>query len=161
MRRHQQRGSAAVETALIAIPMICMFLGTEELGRCMWMYHTLSSATKAASRYAIVHGESCAASGCGSTIAAVTGVLKRSGIGLDGRYLSLQFTAGVSTISCATLSACESRTEAWPPASHNTAGKQISIRASYNFIPVITRFWPGQRGGAVQLIAQTSEAIQF
>ena len=161
MRRRHQRGSAAVETALVAIPMICMFLGTVELGRCMWMYHTLAAATKAATRYAIVHGEGCAASGCGATVSTVSGILRKAGIGLDGRYLSLRFTAGDSTIDCATLPACEARTDAWPPASHNTAGQQISIRASYSFISVITRLWPGHSGGAVQLIAQTTEAIQF
>ncbi|MEO5926470.1 MAG: TadE family protein [Bryobacteraceae bacterium] len=160
MRRTRQRGSAAVETALVAIPMICMFLGTVELGRCMWMYHTLSSATKAAARYAIVHGESCVAAGCGSSVATVAGVLRRSGIGLDARNVSLSFTAGTASVECV-LPTCEARSDAWPPASHNTAGKKITIRASYNFVSVITGFWPGQRGGTVQLIAQSTEAMQF
>jgi Flp pilus assembly protein TadG len=163
MRRKRQRGSAAVETALVAIPMICMFLGTVELGRCMWMLHTLSNATKAATRYAIVHGEACAEASatCSATIGAVAGVIRRAGIGLDGRNLTLRFSAGSSTIDCTSLASCETSTAAWPPASHNAVGQQVSIEARYSFVSVVTSFWPGQSRRSVELTAQTTEAIQF
>ncbi len=163
MRRRQQRGSAVVETALVAIPMIFMFLGTVELGRCMWTFHTLSSATKAGARYAIVHGESCVSSSaaCSSTIASVAGVIRRSGIGLNGANLTLRFTAGSSVIDCGSLNACEAITTNWPPSPHNSVGQEVSIRANYDFVSIITGLWPGQRNGTVQMVAQATEAIQF
>lgn len=163
MKRSKQRGNAAVETAIIAIPMAFVALGGIELARCMWMYHTLAAATKSAVRYAIVHGDACIAANpnCAATVGSVAGVLRRSSVGIEGSGLRLSFIAGTQETVCASLPSCEANAEQWPPSSHNVAGQNITIRAGYQFRSVLRGFWPGQNNGVVPLKAQATEAIQF
>lgn len=49
MRR--QSGAAAVEFALLIIPMLVMVFGITEFGRAMYQYNTLVKATRDATRY--------------------------------------------------------------------------------------------------------------
>ena len=54
MRRHAQRGSAIAEMAIIFIPLVFLLLSTFELGRAMWVYHSLTSSLKSGARFAVV-----------------------------------------------------------------------------------------------------------
>lgn len=47
----KQRGVAAVEFALVIIPMLIMVFGITEFGRAMYQYNTLVKATRDATRY--------------------------------------------------------------------------------------------------------------
>ena len=45
-----------VEFALVAPMFFALIMGTIELGRLMWVDHTLANATREGARYAMVHG---------------------------------------------------------------------------------------------------------
>ena len=50
----RQRGVAAVELALVAIPFFLMFLGAIEFGRLMYVWNTVQEVTRNAARQAVV-----------------------------------------------------------------------------------------------------------
>jgi Flp pilus assembly protein TadG len=49
--RHAQRGVAAVELALILIPMMVLCFGITELGRALYQYNGLAKSVRGAVRY--------------------------------------------------------------------------------------------------------------
>jgi len=55
-----QEGSSVVETALAAILVITIFFGIMETSLMLYDYHFISEAAREGTRYAIVHGSSCA-----------------------------------------------------------------------------------------------------
>ncbi|WP_176046438.1 TadE/TadG family type IV pilus assembly protein [Burkholderia sp. BCC1644] len=50
-RRSRTRGVAAVEFALVLIPMVTLATGVAEFGRMIYQYETLTKATRDAARY--------------------------------------------------------------------------------------------------------------
>lgn len=54
MKLHQQRGVAAVELALIMVPMLILCFGIVEVGRALYYYDGLVKATRGAARYLTV-----------------------------------------------------------------------------------------------------------
>ncbi|MEN2470368.1 TadE/TadG family type IV pilus assembly protein [Burkholderia sp. GS2Y] len=50
-RRSRTRGVAAVEFALVLIPMVTLATGVAEFGRAIYQYETLTKATRDAARY--------------------------------------------------------------------------------------------------------------
>jgi Flp pilus assembly protein TadG len=163
MRRALQRGSAAVEAALIALPLVFITLAAFELGRAMWLYHSLAAAVRTAARYAVVHGEDCvkANAACAVSVGDVVGVIQANGAGLDPGHLELTFTAGQTVVSCATAAACASRADQWPPPAANAVGQTVSISARYGFHSVLSVFWPGQDSAIIQYVTRATEVIQF
>lgn len=51
MKLHQQTGVAAVELALIMVPMLVLCFGIVEIGRALYYYDGLVKATRGAARY--------------------------------------------------------------------------------------------------------------
>lgn len=51
MTLHKQRGVAAVELALIIVPMLILCFGITEIGRALYYYNGLVKATRSAARY--------------------------------------------------------------------------------------------------------------
>ena len=51
IRRSRMRGVAAVEFALVLMPMIVLATGVAEFGRAIYQYETLTKATRDAARY--------------------------------------------------------------------------------------------------------------
>lgn len=51
MTLHKQRGVAAVELALIIVPMLILCFGITEVGRALYYYNGLVKATRSAVRY--------------------------------------------------------------------------------------------------------------
>lgn len=51
MKLHQQKGVAAVELALIMVPMLVLCFGIVEVGRALYYYDGLVKATRGAARY--------------------------------------------------------------------------------------------------------------
>lgn len=160
-RADRRRGSAIVELGLIFIPLVFMLLGSIELARGMWMYHTLTTAIKSGGRYATVHGADCiaATSGCQVTVADVARIIQGASVGMDAGQLQLTLTADGTDYSCGTLTQCLTNSTAWPPASGNQPGLGIKIKGIYSFQPVVP-FWPGQQS-SVNYFAEANEIIQF
>jgi len=50
-RTDRQKGVAAVEFALVLIPLVLILFGITEFGRAIYQYNTLVKATRVASRY--------------------------------------------------------------------------------------------------------------
>jgi|SRR5579863_1327916 Flp pilus assembly protein TadG len=158
-----RKGSAALETGLIFIPMTLTIFGTAELGRGMWMYHTLTTAIKTATRSATFHGSDCVAATatCPATAASVAATIQSSGIGLDAQQLQLTLIADGVSYACGSLAVCVSDSTVWPPAGHNSPGLSISVSAVYSFRSVLSSFWPGQGSASVNYLAEATDVIQF
>jgi Flp pilus assembly protein TadG len=66
-----ERGQTLVEFALAVTVMFAVLFGICDFGRALYTYDLVTSAARIGSRYAIVHGSSCALSGCPATSAAI------------------------------------------------------------------------------------------
>ncbi len=161
--RNSQRGNAAVEMALVTIPLLFMLFSTIEMGRCMWTYHTLATAVKRGARFAVVHGANCvdASSSCQVTIGDATQAVEQSGFGLDSGKLALVFTAGSQSKDCNPASSCGSDTTPWPASPNNAAGLAVTVNGTYLFDSVLSILWPGQSLHSFALSAKSTETIQF
>jgi len=159
VRKPGERGNVVLETALVFVPTMFLFMGLIEVSRGMWMYHTLASAVKTATRYAIVHGETCtsASAECQITVADVTKVFQQRGLGLDTSAVKFSLVAGGSRLTCETIAACAMDPTAWPPAPNNLKGQPVELQAQYRFGTV---FWPFGNTGFV-FNARAQESIQF
>ena len=161
-RKSGRKGNAAVEFALVLVPMTLMMLGIMELGRMAWIYQTLASAVKSATRQAIVRGESCVAANpaCTQKTSDLMSNIHQSGIGLDLDVLVVELQAGSTVKSCAPASSCLTDNSAWPDSPQNAVGMPLTIRASYLTRPMfIQAVAPSSVG--ITLKASSREAIQF
>ncbi len=159
----RRRGNAILETALVFVPLAFMILGSFELGRGMWIYHSFTSALKSGTRYAMVHGANCleADTSCAATVSAVSAVIRQYGIGLDSTNLQLTLVAGGSSYACGTLAACVSDSTQWPPSTGNQPGSEITIQGAYTFQSVLASFWPGQGAALKTYSASSTDAVEF
>ena len=163
VHKRRQRGNAALETALIFLPMMLTIFGTFEVGRGMWMYHTLASAVETGARVAAVHGAGYATvnSSCSNTVSSIANVVRNWGIGLDASQLQLTLTADGASYVCSSLSTCLSDSTEWPPDTHNVAGVPLTIQATYRFQSILNSLWPGESSASVNFVAASTETIQF
>jgi Flp pilus assembly protein TadG len=161
--RRNQRGSVVVEMGLIFIPMVIGSIAAMELGRCMWTYHTLNSAIKRATRFAIVHGARCAeaSTSCASTVAQVATVVKTQGLGLNPANLQLTLAVGTLTRSCSNLGGCLQDANQFPAFPNNAAGLPVTLSANYEFPSVLAYLLRGNSSNAIRFTAKSTEAIQF
>ena len=164
-----RRGNAMLEFTLIGIPMIFLVIGTIEMARGMWIYHTLAHAVKEGARYAVVHGQGCAIppNDCRVNISQISRVIRSAGTGLPANTVTLTFTPATGSATSCVLSACLTNftTSAWPPDSASAPGVKLKISGSYPFRSAITMFWPGAGRPvpfrAVTLGADSRESIQY
>jgi Flp pilus assembly protein TadG len=114
-RRARQRGSVAIEYALILPALLLFVIGIMDTGRLIWTYTTLSRAAEAAARCAAINTTDCgtasqiksyaAAQAWGLTItaAAFTVTTETCGIQVKGTYdftfVIPAFTATFGTIT--------------------------------------------------------------
>jgi Flp pilus assembly protein TadG len=168
-RKTRSGGAAILEFTLVGIPIIFVLISTFEMGRGMWMYHTLAAGVKEGTRYAIVHGQNCGLTPntCTVTMSQIASKIATSGTGLSGAgsAVTLTFTDAGGTATSCTLSNCPATR--FPPATESAPGLKVTIKGSYAFSSVICMLWPGAGAGAygpsgtVNLAASSSEAIQF
>lgn len=72
MRRLEaQRGATLVEFAISSLVMLMVMFGILECSLLLYTYHTVSSAARQASRWAMVRGSDCVASTCPADAKAV------------------------------------------------------------------------------------------
>ena len=166
----ERRGSTLVEITLVGVPMLFVLISTFEMGRGMWIYHSVAYAVKEATRYASVHGASCTTSpnSCGVTVGNIATVLKNAGPALIPNQLTVTFTPAAGTPISGTLATLLTNATAWPPSSPsgtNAIGQPITIAAKYPFRSAISMFWPGAGAqgspGLVYLPASSTDRIQF
>jgi len=75
----RMRGVAAVELALLLMPLALMVFGTTELGRAIYSYNTLDKAVRDAARHLSQHGPGDATVAAEARCLAVTGTTDCSG----------------------------------------------------------------------------------
>ncbi len=164
MRR--RKGNTVIEFTLVGVPLIFVLLGTFEMARGIWAYHTFSYAVKEGTRLAVVHGANCyaAPNNCPLTVGQIADKIRRSGVGLDQSKATLTFTsANGGTITCV-LADCLADATTWPPANSNNPGLDVQISGTYPFQTMIAMFWPGAGGmqaGSFVIPAGSRERIQF
>jgi Flp pilus assembly protein TadG len=57
MARRRMRGAAAVELAIVLLPLLVLAFGTTEIGRALYYYNQAVAATRDATRYLTMVGE--------------------------------------------------------------------------------------------------------
>lgn len=159
-RRRSQGGNALVESSLILLPLLLLVLGTLEISRAMWTYHSLAMAVKSATRLAIVHGARCAdaSSSCPLTVAQVVSLVQNGAVGLDPASLQITLTTGSTVVACSPSASCSANGTVWPAAPNNIVGLPVSIVAQYSFHSVLPLGLPQ---GNVNLTAKSTEIIEF
>ena len=174
LSRLGRRGQSLLEFTFVGIPMIFILIGTFEISRGMWVYHTLAYSAKAGVRFASVHGENCAPPNlntCTQTIAQLAQVIQDAGISLDiaktdVSFITLNGDGTVNaTVTCKLRAGCQSNNNVWPPQDgSNQKGKLIRIDVKTPFVSAISLLWPGAGGvrfASGTLGASSSDTIQF
>src|ERR1700683_692361 len=134
MRRRRGRGNATIEFTLVGIPLVFVLISTIEMARGMWIYHTLASAVKEGTRYAVARGQN---NPTPTTYQNVCNAIVQAGTGLLPQDLTLNFTSLGGTSPPYTANSCPSTQ--WPPGNNagiidNQPGQTISITAFYPFV---------------------------
>lgn len=147
-KRGEHGGPTLVEFTLVGIPMIFLLISTFEISRAMWTYHTLAYGVKEGTRYAAVHGATCATAPntCTVTVGQVAQQVQNATAGLLASQMNLTFVSVGGSFSC-TLSSCLTNNTVWPAAPGNAFGSNIEIDATYPFQSAIAMFWPGAGSG--------------
>ena len=169
-RKGLSQGTSILEFTLVGIPLIFILIGTFEMSRGMWSYHTLAFAVKSATRYASVHGQNCskAPNACTVTISQISSRLRSSGPGLPDDLVNVTFTDANGSNTTCLLKDCIANfnSSVWPPQSANAPGQDIRISGVVPFSSTMLMFWPGAGraiGGTrvVGLSADSREVMQY
>ncbi len=110
MRTRKERGAAIVEFALGFMFFLVLIVGLMELARGVWVYNTMSHATRQAARWAMAHGSVNPA-----TKDQIRGVVVANSVGLDPSRLTVTTT--------------------WSPS--NRRGAEVKVQSQYTF-PFVT-----------------------
>jgi Flp pilus assembly protein TadG len=175
MSRTNRRGSAMLEFMLVGIPMMFVLISIFEIARGMWIYETLSHAVREGTRFAIVHGNTCALTpnSCVTTVGGIATRMRDAGVGLLPENLTVTITSTSRSAGPATLATLLTDTTpfpslavgATPPDPGGETGLPVTITASYPFESAIVMFWPGATGSAsftsINLPATSRANIQF
>jgi Flp pilus assembly protein TadG len=70
-RGHHERGNTLGEFAIVLAAVMTLIFGIVDFGRVMYIYHLIGNAARAGTRYAIVRGSACSASGCPATASSI------------------------------------------------------------------------------------------
>jgi Flp pilus assembly protein TadG len=125
-RGRSERGSTAVEFALVAVMFIILLVSIVEIARLMLVFNSVANAAKVGARYAIVHGADRTASGVdgpsgpGSTTQVQTVVQNFA-------------KAGLLTTSNLTITVTY-------PNGNNKAGSRVRVTVTYTYDALIPYF---------------------
>ena len=126
--RPGERGSSLAEFAIVFTASMLLIMGIVDFGRAMYAYHLISDAARMGTRYAIVRGTSCTASGCPATSTTVQTYVRSLAPELNSASITVNTT-------WATTSSCNSS-----PAT--SAGCQVTVQVSYPFKFLATPLLP-------------------
>lgn len=110
---HGQRGASMVETAITLALLLTIAFGIMEYGRVLYTYHAVSNAARLGTRYAIVRGSQCTASGCPATNATVSTYVKSQTQLVDPAQLTVTTT--------------------WPASNCKAPGCPVKVTVSYAY----------------------------
>lgn len=147
--KRKQSGVAAVELALLAIPMIAILFGITELGRAAYSYDTLSKAARTAARHLSSHNAGDLVAIAQAKCLATSGTLDCSGAALAPGLT----TAMVDVCDALDASLCPGQAHASVPSCY--AGSctgvvnLVTVRiTAYPFLSLAKYFVPDMTFGA-------------
>lgn len=149
----KQQGVAAIELAIILIPMMTLCFGITELGRALYQYNGLVKAGRGAVRY--LSQQSLASPPAGETADGIR--LKARSLALCGEYDCDQTPALVPNLTLAMISVCDpvscAGTHANVPTGEGTTSLvTVTIGAAdngYNFTSIVTWVVPSITFGPI------------
>jgi Flp pilus assembly pilin Flp len=142
-RRLRERGATLVEFAFVAVLLVMVIFAVIEIERMVLVYTTISQATDAGVRYAIVHGSKRTA----------TGVDGPSGPGTNPTEVVnvIKYYAGMGLLDVSKLDISVTY-----PSSSNDPGQVVKVSVGYPYDP-LTVYFPL----SVNLASQTQGVITF
>ena len=87
-----ERGSAMVEFAIVSSLALTLIFGIIEFGQGLYTYHLISNAARLGSRYAMVRGSACTATGCPAAADDVQTYVRGLAPGVDTSSLTVTTT---------------------------------------------------------------------
>jgi Flp pilus assembly protein TadG len=139
-----QRGSSLAEFAIAFTASMLLIMGIVDFGRALYTYHLISDIARMGTRYAIVRGASCTATGCPATTSTVQTYVR----GLAPELSSASITVNTTW---STTSSCNSS-----PA--NSAGCQVAVQVTYPFrfaaTPLLPNFAMSITSTSTMIISQ-------
>ena len=143
---HSQRGVAAVELAIVLIPMLVLCFGITELGRALYQYNGLVKATRGAARY--LSQQSLASPPAGETADSIR--LKARSLALCGAFNCSGVSPLVPNLTLAQLNALA-------PSKRDTRPTGCAVRLGCWVSSTIT-IWLPSRSVPSQGSCRTSQA---
>jgi hypothetical protein len=133
-RSSQSRGQSLAEFALVAPIFFLLLFGIIEAGRFIYYYESLNNATRAGSRYAIIHGSnaSCASGGPSGPMVDPPGCYDPNGDNIRQAVSDAMFglvAAGDLTIPDPVYSG--------PNGNSNARGSNVSVSVSFMYAPIL------------------------
>ena len=83
-KRHGQRGNTMMETALILMPVLAMFIGVLDVSMVVFLQSTLMHATREGSRFAVTFRSTYNGTSCASQATCITKVVQDNSFGFLG-----------------------------------------------------------------------------
>ncbi|HEY0394559.1 MAG TPA: TadE/TadG family type IV pilus assembly protein [Candidatus Elarobacter sp.] len=140
----RERGSSMAEFAIALTASLTLITGIVEFGRGIYTYHLVANAARMGSRYAIVRGGTCTATGCPATQTSVQTYVRGLAPELNGANLTVTST-WTTTTSCTSIPA-------------NTAGCQVAVRVTYPLtfaaVPMLPRFTMSMSSTSTMIMSQ-------
>lgn len=132
----RDHGSVAVETAISCTIVVAMLLGISQISLAMYAYQFVSHASREATRYAIVRGDTCSINtplqtNCNATAGQISTYVQSLGFkGIQSGQIN------VNTVWCAAsvTSTSSGIYTTWPSCSASTAhdpGNLVKVTVSY------------------------------
>jgi Flp pilus assembly protein TadG len=141
-------GATTLEFTLLGIPGLLLCMSVMMTGIDMWQFFTLSYSVAETTRFAAVHGITCAPTvpvknSCLITRAQVAAYFESQALALNKASTVLTLTDGSGTITCDPVTSCPSDTSNFPATTNNAVGSNISITATYPISNPLFMYWPG------------------
>ncbi len=137
---HAQRGSTMVEFALSAGVMLLLIFGIMECALEVYAYHTISTAARLGTRWAMVRGSDCPAPACPAGATDVSNYVLTQVPLLDTSKVTVA-TTWSNTADCAA-------------ATKNAAGCTVAVTVSYPFNLALPFIWK-----SAPTLSSTSEVV--
>lgn len=109
-RSRRQSGNAMLETALVFLPMMAMFLGVVDVSLAVFIQSTLTSATREGTRFAVTYQSTYNGTPCTSQATCIEQVVQSYAMGIPGGLNSSYITVNYYTANDLTnpVEACNS-----------------------------------------------------
>lgn len=120
---HASRGQALVEFSIGILVCLAILFLVIDFGRALYAYDLVASSARIGSRYASVHGSTCAVSGCPATPASIQTYVRSKIAGIDPTTVFVTPTySKIAGSGCTDNSAIPMK-----------AGCTVSVQVQYTF----------------------------